>query len=227
MRHFGLSLFLCLQITRIYTSILTNPLKCSSLQTPCFKAFSDFDALTVDPLVLDYFKLERDDLEFEIKHTRVHGLQNMIIDEFRADSNTSMLHMKFRTDLLVTGIYKAAGSLFYMPMNGEGEYSASLKNVEIDTVAPFSIVRNAFGEDLIEASNYKFSYDIKDYAEYRLNNFYYGFSGFSELLHYLINNNWKYISTKYTNAFIANAVENVAKTRKTYFRLNPLQFLVQ
>ncbi|XP_023934158.2 uncharacterized protein LOC112043111 [Bicyclus anynana] len=236
MKQFGLFFFIFLQITSIYTSNLITPFTCLPWDTPCLSALAqklstprifDLNALKIDPFEIDHFKLEKDGLEFETKDTKVHGLKNMIVEEFRTDANTSTAYIKIRTDVIVTGLYKADGSLFYMPLNSEGDYWTSLRNLVINVEAPYKIVRSANGEPLLETSDYKLSYDVKDGAEFRLNSYNYGIPGFSELLNQLINYNWKYISSNFITEFVSNAVENIAKTHKSYFRISPFEFLVQ
>ncbi|XP_045769771.1 uncharacterized protein LOC123870488 [Maniola jurtina] len=220
---------------------LPNPLRCFAWNTPCLRALAEnpadgyilripgLDTSKLDPFEVDYFKLDHDGLLFETKDTKIYGLKNLNIDEFSADANNSTLQVKLSTDVYVTGRYKSDGSLFYMPVNGEGDYWASLKNVVVDIFAPYNIVRDANGEEYIEANdNYKFSYEVKDNAEFRLDNLHYGFSGLSEAMQYLANANWKYISSKYVSDFIGNAVGNVAKSQfKSHFRLERAKFLGQ
>lgn len=50
----------------------------------------------------------------------------------------------------------------------------------IDVTAPFKIIQNAYGEHIMEASNFKVALDVTDNAEYRMNNLHYGFRGLSK-----------------------------------------------
>ncbi|XP_069357976.1 protein takeout-like [Maniola hyperantus] len=239
MKHIVLLLLICLQIAYIYPTILTNPFRCFIWDTACVTALAqnigsgyipripELAAADLDPLEIDIFSFEKDGVLLEIKDTKVHGLKNLIIDELRSYSNLSLAHIVFRTDLLYTGFYKVNGSIFFQPINGEGGYWSSLKNVEIELFIPYDIVKNAKGVEFIEASNYNFRFDVKDNAQFHFDNLYYGDIERSELMHYLLNQHWKFVTTQYGRAVISNLVDSIAKEYKSYFRLVPLKLLVE
>ncbi|XP_052741065.1 uncharacterized protein LOC112043113 [Bicyclus anynana] len=133
----------------------------------------------------------------------------------------------FRTDLLFTGTYSANGTMFFQPMIGEGRYWVVLKNLEVELFAPYNIARNDFGEEIIESSEYNFRFDVKDEAEFRFDNLYYGDTELSDIMHSLFNNNWKFATNHYGRVFISKVVDTMAKAYKNYFRLAPLRSLIE
>lgn len=56
-------------------------------------------------------------------------------------------------------------------------------NLEIELFAPYDIVKNTYGAEFIQASNYSFRYDVKDNAQFRLDNLY---NGNKELSKYIL-----------------------------------------
>lgn len=55
--------------------------------------------------------------------------------------------------------------------------------MEIELFAPYDIVKNTYGAEFIQASNYSFRYDVKDNAQFRLDNLY---NGNKELSKYIL-----------------------------------------
>ncbi|CAH2229101.1 jg2547 [Pararge aegeria aegeria] len=239
MRPVLLLFLICLRITHIYSTILTKPFRCFLWDTTCLTALAqnigpgyiqripELASVKLDPLEIDYLQLDQDGLIFEIKDTKVYGLNNLIIDELSASTNISMGRILFRTDLLFTGLYKSNGSMFFQPMNGEGDYWVTLKNLEIELFAPYNIVKNVNGVDFLESSKYSFRHDVKDNAQFRFDNLYYGNTELSELMHSLVNFNWKFVTSQYSRIFVSKVVDCMARAYRSYFQLAPLKSLVE
>ncbi|XP_023934156.2 uncharacterized protein LOC112043109 [Bicyclus anynana] len=235
---------LCLQVTYIsstviFPTVFTTPFRCFVWDSTCLKGLAksigpgyiqripEFSALRLDPMGIDFQRLDQDGVIFDTTDTEVHGLSDMIVDEISVLRNASLSRMRFRTNLLFTGTYKCNGTMFFQPISGEGRYAASLKNVEVEIFNPYNIVRNEIGLEFLDAPDYQFRYVVKDKANFRFDNLYYGDKERSDLMHSLLNANWEFITEQYGRIYISRIISTMGKAYRSYFNLVPLRSLVE
>lgn len=59
---------------------------CLAALSPIYQTLSPrvFDNLIIEPLELDYFKLQKDGMVFETRNTKINGLKDTVIQELRS-----------------------------------------------------------------------------------------------------------------------------------------------
>lgn len=91
-----------------------------------------FDPIFVPVVLLDY-KRENAEGKMIIRNTKVYGLKDGEILDFRAnlsDPSNLLIEVDFRLpSVFVEGQYKAQGKIVYFPVGGKGVYNISLSEV--------------------------------------------------------------------------------------------------
>nr|XP_026498599.1 uncharacterized protein LOC113402533 [Vanessa tameamea] len=120
------------------------PLKCFLQNYPFLNLFTIFfvpvstynaykiSSLQLDHVRVDTFHLDRDGLHLDTKDLEYIGLNDASVDEFGLNLKSNVSRLIFHFDLSGKGQYKVEGTLFSMPINGEGTIFLNLNNVKVD-----------------------------------------------------------------------------------------------
>ncbi|XP_045769770.1 uncharacterized protein LOC123870487 [Maniola jurtina] len=181
----------------------------------------------LDTMFIDSLHIDQGGYKADWNNIYVQGLKNTIIDNLSIDMTSKVMRLLFHTDLSLKAQYVNNGFLLSLPVTGKGEVTMKLQNLEVELFIPYDILKSANGVEFIEASNYNFRYNIKDNGQFRFDNLYNGDIERSELMHTLLNQHWKFVTTLYGRSVISNLIDNMAKAYKNYFRLIPLKSLVE
>ncbi|CAH2084836.1 unnamed protein product [Euphydryas editha] len=182
----------------------------SSIQPSLVKNLPQIDNLKVDSVVID-----KDDFLFDTTNVEYIGLDKAILDDFGFNFVYNVSRITFHTDLLLSSPYKTNGTLFSIPIDGE-------ENIQFGLTMPFEIIE-ANGNKFIELKEFFYWYDVKDYAHFKLDNLYYGNKEKSDRMHYLLNQNWKYIVTHFGDVHAQKIADNIFDIFKKYMLDLPLK----
>ncbi|XP_046978147.1 uncharacterized protein LOC124543870 [Vanessa cardui] len=220
------------------SSTLANaPLKCFLQHYPFLNLFTNFSvpistydaykisSLQLDPVRVDYFVLDRDGLRLDTKDLEYTGLNDAIVDEFGLNLKSNVSRLIFHFDLLGKGQYKIAGTLFSMPINGEGTIFLKLENVKVDMTMPFNITLDGNGNRVIDLKGFYYWHDISDEAEFIFSNLYDGDKEKSDIMHYLINQNWRSFTHQFGKPYMDKIFGHAFNVIKNQLLLMPLRNL--
>ncbi|CAG9562485.1 unnamed protein product [Danaus chrysippus] len=167
----------------------TSPLesRCFAFDTKCITAraqesvalfvqgLPDLNIERLDPMCIDYIKKDLAGLKYEGKNLRIDGLAKSIIDEVSIDMNSRILRLAFHVDpISIRSNYKIDGDLFTIPICGEGDLLTVERNLQVELKMPFDLLLDAYGKTFMNLKNYTYNFEVKDGAQFRLSNLYYG-----------------------------------------------------
>ncbi|CAH0720080.1 unnamed protein product, partial [Brenthis ino] len=152
---------------------------------------------SLDPLYIDFIQINHGGLKLDMHNIQIIGLKNTIIKSFNIDKNSRLLRLTLLIDYTLKSQYNAAGCIFSLPVFGNGDFSKTNTNVEMDMVMPFEIIKDGYGRDIIDLKGYQYSFIVKRAGSILLTNLYNGNKLTSDSLHALINQNWKLWSAEY------------------------------
>ncbi|CAH2084840.1 unnamed protein product [Euphydryas editha] len=228
--YFGL---LAIQLTSILAT-QPLPLKCILQDNHFLTLFnkgnvrtSSDDVLAInrpplDILKVDYLRVDRDGFVLEVKDMEVKGIEDAVLDDFGINLSNNISYLTFHTDMFAKYLYKADGSLLFLPISGEGVCNTSVKNIQVGMVIPLDIV-DKNGKKYFDLKSYEYWYDVKDNANINLSNLYYGDKEKSDIMHYLINQNWKFMTVRYGTYFMDEIMLRFFNMFKNYYLSMPLR----
>ncbi|XP_026498671.1 circadian clock-controlled protein daywake-like [Vanessa tameamea] len=213
-----------------FTSTLVSgsiPLKCflqnhsfpnvfgrnTNVTSPNFR----FNTLKEEAITLD-----KDGWLFDTTNLEYQGLDDAILEDFGFNFNSNVSQISFRTDMVVTHPYKTGGSLFAIPISGEGSCNINVKNVQFGLIMPFDI-KEENGKKFIELKRFDYWYDVRDNVEFNFSNLYNGNKELSDSMHFLINQNWKFMTTQFGKIFMDPVADRFYNTFKDYMLSMPLR----
>ncbi|XP_050348499.1 circadian clock-controlled protein daywake-like [Nymphalis io] len=211
-----------------FTSTLVTgsiPLKCFLQNRNFLNVFSENANVTsnarFNTLKEDAITLDKDGWFLDTTNLEYQGLDDAILEEFGFNLVTNVAQVSLRTDMVITHPYKTSGSLFSLPIAGEGSFQVNLKNIQIGLLIPFDI-KEADGKKNIELKGFDYWYDVREKAEFNLSNLYYGNKELSDSMHLLINQNWKYLTVQFGKIFIDPIADSIYKKLRNYMQSMPL-----
>ncbi|XP_023934154.2 uncharacterized protein LOC112043108 [Bicyclus anynana] len=151
----------------------------------------------LDPMLIDALNVNTENLQFYMTNVDVKGFKDAVIDIVSIDMISKVVQIVYHANFLVKSQYVTKGSLFGLPIFGEGDVSIKMANVEVEMTMPFDIVTDGYGRDVMDLKGYRYSFNVRDGARYDLTNLYYGDKTSSDTMHGLVNKNWKLITIKY------------------------------
>ncbi|XP_034828987.1 circadian clock-controlled protein daywake-like [Maniola hyperantus] len=226
------SIFVLMQISFIFGSPLIIQYKCLLWDSPCLTASAQAAVPTLtaglpelgierlDTMFIANLHIDQGGYKADWKNIYLQGLKNTIIDSLSIDVTSKVMRLLFHTDFTLKGHYVKNGFLLSLPITGEGEGTMKLKNVHMEFVIPFEIIKDVNGRDIMDLKGYQYWYDVKNGADVYFGNLYYGNNELSRRMHTLIQQNWKFLTMKYgrylfdkSNDKIFNAIRNFMHSR--------------
>ncbi|XP_047531260.1 uncharacterized protein LOC125066968 [Vanessa atalanta] len=166
--------------------------------------------------------LDKDGWLFDTTNLEYQGLDDAILEDFGFNFNSNVSQISFRTDMVITHPYKTSGSLFSIPISGEGFSNVNIKNVQFGLIMPFDI-KEENGKKFIELKGFDYWYDVRDNVAFNFSNLYYGNKELSDSMHFLINQNWKFMTTQFGKIFMDPVADRFYNTFKDYMLSMPLR----
>ncbi|XP_052755294.1 circadian clock-controlled protein daywake-like [Galleria mellonella] len=181
----------------------------------------------LDIMDIDKIKVDLAGLKLGIKDAHIKGLKGAIIDKLSIDIAKKLITLVFHADVVMNGHYKASGRLLILPINGDGQTTIKLKNLVIEMIMPFEIRKNSDGKDFIEVKSYKYKYDVKTNANFRLTNLFNGNKQLSDTMHNFMNENWKVLVQEFGTPMLDIPNAKIFAVIKTFFKSRPMEDVIE
>ncbi|XP_046977872.1 uncharacterized protein LOC124543657 [Vanessa cardui] len=213
-----------------FTSTLVSgsiPLKCI-LQKNSFLDIFGKNSLVSSPhfrfntLKEEAITLDKDGWFFDTSNVEYQGLDDAMLEDFGFNFITNVSQVSFRTDMVITHPYKTSGSLFSIPITGEGSSIVDIKNMQFGLIMPFGI-KEEDGKRFIDLKGFHYWYDVRDNVEFNFSNLYYGNKELSDSMHYLINKNWKLMTVQFGKIFMDPVADKIYNTFRDHMLSMPLR----
>ncbi|XP_045449625.1 uncharacterized protein LOC123658228 [Melitaea cinxia] len=224
-------LYFALGVIQLSSVLATDqiPLKCFLQNYNLFSIFSK-TSYDVDPnsntqhfgtVVVDSAGFNKDGWNHEAKNIKYYGLDDAILDYFGFNFTSNVLQLTFHTDMVVTYDYKSSGSVFSLPLNGQGFAEVTLKNIQVGYTIPFDI-KEVDDKKFIQLKNFDYWYDIKDKAELKFSSHNQD-KELSDSIQQQLNQKWKYVTSHFGKVFYDSLAEKIFSMFKDYVMTLPLK----
>ncbi|XP_062531222.1 protein takeout isoform X2 [Bombyx mori] len=162
--------------------------------------------------------------EYEEKSLCVFRVQQCRVNiRSLVDLAKKQIQVICHVSVYLKGKYKASGKLLILPITGDGDTTIKLKNLRIQMIYPFNLVKNSEGKDVIDLSSYRYSYDVKDNAHFHMTNLFNGNKQLGDVMLTFMNQNWKALTQEFGKPLLEIPMEMVYNTVKTYLKSQPLE----
>ncbi|XP_052742451.1 circadian clock-controlled protein daywake-like [Bicyclus anynana] len=169
----------------------------------------------LDKLHMDKITIDIPGIFSELTNVEIGGLSNAIIDDISINVPYKIMRISFNTDLNTECDYKLNGTLFGFPIFGNGKGHFSLKNLQIEMIIIFDIIKSDQGKDILDFKSYMYGADAIDGLHSHFENMYNGDKEKSDMYHELVNKNWRLIVTNYGRYFTPLVVKEMYEGVKT------------
>ncbi|XP_053604488.1 circadian clock-controlled protein daywake-like [Plodia interpunctella] len=212
--------------------------KCKIDDSPCMKTAAqsmvptlaagmpETDMEPLDVMRVDTIKVDLAGLKLVIKDADIKGLKKATIDKISLDMVKKELNLMYHADIVLKGQYKASGRLLILPISGDGDTVIKLKNLQIEMMIPFEIIKDENGKDVLDLKSYKFKYDVKTNVNFHMTNLFNGNKVLSDTMHTFMNENWKALSVEFGTPMLESPNSKIFGVIKKFLRSKPLEDLV-
>ncbi|XP_023934152.2 uncharacterized protein LOC112043106 [Bicyclus anynana] len=176
----------------------------------------------LDTMYIDSLHVDQEGYKVDWYNIYLQGLRNTVIDNLSIDINSKVMRLLFHTDVSVKAHYVKKGYLLSLPVAGEGEVNMKLKNVHMEFVVPFDIIKDVQGRHIIDLKGYQYWYDVKDGVDVVFGNLYYGNNELSRKFHTLVQQNWKLLTIKYNRFLFDKSNDKIFNAIRNYVHSVPL-----
>ncbi|XP_004932669.1 circadian clock-controlled protein daywake isoform X1 [Bombyx mori] len=183
----------------------------------------DLGSKVLDPLYVEAIKVDLAGLKLALTDAQITGMKDTIIDKLSVDLAKKQIQVICHVSVYLKGKYKASGKLLILPITGDGDTTIKLKNLRIQMIYPFNLVKNSEGKDVIDLSSYRYSYDVKDNAHFHMTNLFNGNKQLGDVMLTFMNQNWKALTQEFGKPLLEIPMEMVYNTVKTYLKSQPLE----
>ncbi|XP_052742437.1 circadian clock-controlled protein daywake [Bicyclus anynana] len=164
----------------------------------------------LDKMHMDKITIDIPGIFCELTNVEIGGLGKAIIDDVSINMPYKLMRISFNTPILYTVCnYKLNGTLFGIPVFGEGKGQISLENLQIELLIIFDIVKNEQGDDILEFKSFMYGADAIDGLHSKFENMFNGDKEKSDMYHELVNTNWRLMATNYGRYFTYKIMEKV------------------
>ncbi|XP_069360487.1 circadian clock-controlled protein daywake-like [Maniola hyperantus] len=177
----------------------------------------------LDRLHMDDLSVKTPDLFYELWNIRIGGFNNTIIDDLSIYMPFKIIRANFHTTLMVDSDYKLDGLMFGMPVTGEGKCAILLKNVQMEMIFIFDIIKNEHGKDVFDIKKYFYGADAIDGTYNYLGNLYNGDKKKSDAFHKVMNTSWRALVANYGRYFTAKISDDIFEAFKKLMCSRPIE----
>ncbi|XP_034829450.2 uncharacterized protein [Maniola hyperantus] len=180
----------------------------------------------MDKLPVDHVINDLDNLHFNWSDVMVGGLQNAVIDDLKIHVELKTIRVLFHTNLNMEFNYVMDGVvLSVFPVFGTGKGELKLKNIIMEMLFIFDIVKDDNGKDIMDLKNYYYGYETVDGIEAYFDNLYNGDKKKSEIFHNIVNESWMIMNANFGKSFQRKITSKIFAAVKIYMRSHPLEEL--
>ncbi|XP_069358062.1 uncharacterized protein [Maniola hyperantus] len=179
----------------------------------------------LDKMSIDFLKIKKYGLNYEMKNLEVEGLKSADIDKVSIDMDLKTLGISFKSSLTITGDYTASGVLFTLPVSGDGEFEIKINDTKIEMLCLYDIVKNKDGYEIMNLTNYIYGFSVTGDVHYRYENVYNNVKEKKKKLHSLLNGYTTIMVSKFGDYYISKITEKIFTAVKVYLTSQNLKDL--
>ncbi|CAG4930246.1 unnamed protein product [Colias eurytheme] len=236
MTAFVYSVLFAMQISLIYSSSIPQiHSRCKSWESECLarqiqinvpslvSGIRELGTELLDPMHIDSGRIDLAGLKMDLTNAVIRGYGNAVVDRASVDPFGKQLYLVYHTDITIDSEYNAGGRLLGSPIAGDGNIRIIMRNVQIEALLPFDIVKDAQGRAVIELKSIQSRLHFRNNVRFDLSNLFYGDKELSDSMHQFINANWKTVSETYSKPIFDIAQEKLLKVLRSYLLTQPLE----
>ncbi|XP_045776070.1 circadian clock-controlled protein daywake-like [Maniola jurtina] len=177
----------------------------------------------LDRLHLEDINVKTPDLIYQLWNIRISGFNNTIIDDFSIHLPYKIIRANFHTTLMVDSDYKVDGLMFGLPVIGEGKSAIILKNLQMEMIFIFDIMKNEHGKDIFDIKKYFYGADAIDGVYTYLGNMYNGDKKQSDAFHEIMNKNWRTVVANFGRFFTTKISDDIFQAFQKFMRSRAIE----
>ncbi|XP_045499256.1 circadian clock-controlled protein daywake-like [Colias croceus] len=177
----------------------------------------------LDPMHIESGCIDLAGLKMDLTNAVIRGYGKAVIDSARVDPFTRQLYLVYHTDITLDSEYNAEGRLLSSPIAGNGHIKILMRNVQIEALLPFDIVKDSHGRAVIDLKGIEYRLHFRNNVRFDLSNLFYGDKELSDSMHQFINSNWKKVSETYSRPIFDIAQDKLLKVIRSYLLTQPLE----
>ncbi|CAH2084027.1 unnamed protein product [Euphydryas editha] len=222
---------LCVELTQLsYTKCSMQDSECliregQALLSQFVNGIPESHVEKLDEMFIDTIEINTDGIDHELQNVKISGLRNAKINDISFDNNFKMMRLSFDANLTTNSEYTLDGVLFRQPIVGAGTTTYTIKNIQMDMLILYDIVKNENGKHTLKIRRYRSGFTIKDGVEYQYNNLFNGDKQKNEVVHALLNKNWVTITGVFGNKFYYKIFDKIFEAIKAFARSHYLEDL--
>ncbi|KAJ2951299.1 hypothetical protein O0L34_g5702 [Tuta absoluta] len=180
---------------------------------------------SLDPMRMDLVKSEQAGLKLVFRNTVVTGMKGCKVDGIKITMDNAKPKGKqtvlIRCDVTLTGNYTLDGQLLIFPVQGDGPYTLSIRDIVIKVVANVDTVDGSDGKPHWVVASWKHNYNIKTSTVFHFDNLFHGNKVLADPISKFINENWREVMNEVAGPIVHAIVSNTVDSVKAFYAFVP------
>ncbi|KAI5633350.1 hypothetical protein NE865_13959 [Phthorimaea operculella] len=179
----------------------------------------EWNMKSLDPMKMDIVKSEQSGLKLTFRNTVVDGMKGCKVDGIKVNKGKQQLLI--RCDVTLSGNYTLTGQLLIFPVEGEGPYTLSIRDIVIKVVANIETVDGPDGKPHWSITSWKHNYNIKTSTVFHFSNLFNGNKVLADPVSKFMNDNWREVMDEVAGPIVYAIVSNTVDSVKAFYAAVP------
>ncbi|XP_013197926.2 circadian clock-controlled protein daywake [Amyelois transitella] len=185
----------------------------------------DLGIKPLDPMVIPLIQSDQGGLHLVFRDTVVTGMKGCVVEGIKHDLSKSKQTVTIRCSVTLKGDYTLDGRIIILPVQGEGKYTITIRDILIKTFTELKTVQGSDGKPHWHIQNWSYKYDTKTGARFQFDNLFNGNRILADPVDQFLNSNWREVMQEVAPPIVKATVQGVVEAVEALYKAVPAEHL--